>query len=259
VKPAPFDRSTDFPVVQSLAAFDRKSGSWSERLLFNHRSLVLLLCFALAVILGWQARTLRVNADHARMIPTSHPFVANYLRHGSSLHALGNSVRVVVESPTGTILDASYLETLRQINDDLFLLPGVDRPYMKSLWTPSTRWMSVTEDGLEGGPVIDDGYDGSPASLERLRGHIEQSGEAGQLVAADWQSSMIVIPLSEREPGSDQRLDYGKFAQDLDRVRAKYGQAGIVIHVVGFAAVVGELIAGTRKMAGFFAASILIT
>ena len=42
------------------------------------------------------------------------------------------------------------------------LLPGVARNQMKSLWTPTTRWVGVTEDGLEGGPVIPDGYDGSP-------------------------------------------------------------------------------------------------
>jgi hypothetical protein len=36
---------------------------------------------------------------------------------------------------------------------------------MKSLWTPSVRWTGVTEEGLDGGPVIPDDYDGSPASL----------------------------------------------------------------------------------------------
>ena len=79
------------------------------------------------------------------------------------MQGLGNVVRVVVESPRGSILDPRYLETLRTINDELYLLPGVDRPFMKSLWTANTRWMAVTEEGLEGGPVIDEGYDGSGA------------------------------------------------------------------------------------------------
>ena len=228
-------------------------------MLFNHRLPVLLLGAAVTVLMGWQARTLRVNAHHAETIPTGHPYVAASLRHRAALHGLGNSVRVVVESPTGTILDAGYLRTLRQINDELFLLPGVDRPYMKSLWTPSTRWMSVTEEGLEGGPVIDDRHDGSAASLERLRGHIEQSGEIGQLVARDWGSSLISLPLLDRDPLTAGRLDYGRFAHALNTLRSRYEAAGVRLHVVGFAAVVGELIAGTEQMVGFFAAAVAIT
>jgi hypothetical protein len=104
-----------------------------------------------------------------------------------------------VENP-GVIYDAKYL-TLRRLSDEVFLLPGVARMQMKSLWTPSTRWVGVTEDGLEGGPVIPDGYDGSPASLERLRANISRSGELGQLVALDARSSVIFVPLLAKTTG----------------------------------------------------------
>ena len=58
---------------------------------------------------------------------------------------------------------------MKKISDELFLYPGVDRPYMKSLWTPSVRWTGVTEEGLDGGPVVPDDYDGSPESLAQVR------------------------------------------------------------------------------------------
>ena len=32
-----------------------------------------------------------------------------------------------------SIFDAEYLDTVRKLSDEVFLLPGVDRPYMKSL------------------------------------------------------------------------------------------------------------------------------
>jgi predicted RND superfamily exporter protein len=85
------------------------------------------------------------------------------------LTGLGNAVRIAVANPKGTIYDAAYLDTLRALNDAVFLLPGVDRVQMKSLWTPATRWVGVTEEGLEGGPVIPDGYDGSARSLQQLQ------------------------------------------------------------------------------------------
>ena len=78
----------------------------------------------------------------------------------------------VLQARQGDIFDKTYLETLQKINDEVFLMPGVDRPFMKSLWTSNTRWVAVTEEGLEGGPVIPDGYDGSPQSLQQLAANV---------------------------------------------------------------------------------------
>lgn len=47
---------------------------------------------------------------------------------------------------------------------------------MKSLWAPAVRWTGVTEDGLDGGLVIPDDFDGSPQSLEQVRINVERSG-----------------------------------------------------------------------------------
>ena len=38
-----------------LALFNPKTGSWVERLLFNHRPLVLLLCLLVTAVLAFQA------------------------------------------------------------------------------------------------------------------------------------------------------------------------------------------------------------
>ena len=93
-------------------------------------------------------------------------------------------MRVVVENTDGDIFDPQYLEALKKINDELFLTPGVDRAWVKSLWTPAVRWTEVTEEGFRGGPVMPDGYDGSPQSVEQLRAehralrHRRQPGRA---------------------------------------------------------------------------------
>ncbi|MCV5755292.1 hypothetical protein OFN51_41470, partial [Escherichia coli] len=76
------------------------------------------------------------------------------------------------------------MDTLRRINDEVYLLPGVDRAYMKSLYMSAVRWVAVTDQGLDGGPVMPDGFDGSPAKLAELRANIERSGQIGQLVAS---------------------------------------------------------------------------
>jgi predicted RND superfamily exporter protein len=237
--------------------FDRQSGSWIERVLFNHRLVVLLACAMVTLLLGWQTTRLELNASFDKTIPQRHPYIQNYQAHKADLVGLGNAVRIAVASPKGTIYDAAYLDTLRKISDEVFLIPGVNRVQMKSLWTPSTRWVGVTEDGLEGGPVIPDGYDGSEGALRRLEANIARSGEMGQLVALDAKSSVIFVPLLDRD--SDGRvLNYAQFASRLEALRAKYEGQGVRLHITGFAKIVGDLIDGVREVLVFFGIAVLI-
>ncbi|HGA2316971.1 TPA: RND family transporter [Pseudomonas putida] len=248
------------PVPSSgrLDDFDSTSGSLLERALFNHRALVLLLCLAATLLLGWQATRLTLNASFENMIPRDHPFIHHYLQHRQELAGLGNAVRIAVANPRGSLYDKDYLHSLQQLNDAVYLLPGVDRAAMKSLWTPSTRWTGVTEEGLEGGPVIPDGYDGGEASLAALKRNIERSNEIGQLVAFDQRSSIIYVPLLEHTPDG-QALDYTAFAHELENLRQRFQAQGVEIHITGFAKVVGDLIDGLRQILLFFAAAIAIT
>jgi predicted RND superfamily exporter protein len=244
--------------VDANAPFDPRSGSLVERALFNNRLVVLVICLLVTSFLGFQATKLRLNASFEKMIPTGHPYIANYLTNKSELTGLGNAVRIAVTNKKGDIYDAAYLNTLQKLSDEVFLLPGVDRTYMKSLWTPSTRWVGVTEEGLEGGPVIPEHYNGSAESLEQLKRNIARSGETGQLVAFDTHSSIIYVPLlAEYADGTP--LDYAKLSDGMEALRTKYSSDTTGIHITGFAKVAGDLIAGLREIIVFFAAAILIT
>ncbi|KQV82247.1 RND transporter [Massilia sp. Root351] len=246
------------PVVKRLQDFDTASGKLGERALFNYRPLVILLCLLATIMLGYQATRIKLNASFEKMIPSAHPYVLNYLANKSDLNGLGNSVRIAVATGSGSIYERSYMDTLQRLNDELFLLPGVDRPFMKSLWTPSTRWASVTEDGLDGGTVIPDGYDGSHESLTQLRANVARSGEIGQLVAADFKSSIVFVPLLEKNPQTGQALDYGNLSARLEQIRARYEQEGVRIHITGFAKIVGDLIDGLQQVLLFFLLAIAI-
>jgi predicted RND superfamily exporter protein len=248
---------TDRDAATDLASFDPQSGSLLERMLFNHRLIVVLLCAIVTGLLGYQASKLRLNASFEKTIPTGHPYIANYLKYQKELSGLGNAVRIVVENPAGSIYDRRYLDTLAKINDEVFLLPGVERPFMKSLWTPNTRWTGVTEEGLEGGPVIPEDYDGETASLHKLETNIARSGEIGQTVALDARSSVIYVPLSAVD-AQGQPLDYRVLSAALEKIRAKYEVQGVRIHVTGFAKIVGDLIDGLRQVLLFFGVAIAI-
>ena len=255
---APQSESTELPVIRDLRDFDRNSGNLLERLIFNHRRLVLFLVLVATVVLGFFATRLQVNANFERMIPQRSPYIKNYLDHKAELPGLGNSIRIVVESKKGNIYDPAYLESLRKVNDTLYLVPGVDRSWMKSLWMPIVRWREVTEEGLVGGAVMPADYSGTPESIAQLRANIARAGIIGSLVANDGKSTMIVAPLLDLHPKTGEPLKYGDFSQQLeDKVRSLEDE-NIRIRIVGFAKVVGDLIDGLREVMMFFGISVLI-
>ncbi|WP_457354734.1 efflux RND transporter permease subunit [Roseateles sp. P5_D6] len=246
------------PVVTQLDDFDTRSGSWAERLLFNHRPWVMLLCLLATLWLGQQAFKLTLNASFEKTIPTQHPYIANYLAHKGDLGGQGNALRIVVEARKGTIYDKHYLEVLQKISDEIYLMPGVDRPFMKSLWTANTRWVAVTEEGLDGNTVMGDSYDGSPAALAEVRANVERSGEIGQIVAGDAKSSIVFVPLLDVNPKTGQALDYGELGRQVEALRSKYDSDAIALHVTGFAKVMGDLIEGLQQVLVFFAVALVI-
>ncbi len=242
--------------------FDPRSGSRLERLVFNHRGAVLALCALLTIVLAVFAATkLTLNASFEKMIPRSHPYIANWLAHRDDLRGLGNSLRIVVESTRGDIFEPKYVETLKQIHDELFLTPGVDRAWVKSLWAPAVRWTEITEEGFRGGPVMPDNYDGSSRATEQLRANIARSGLVGSLVGTDFKSSMLVVPLLDTDPTTGKRLNYRSLSHAIDAIGAKYeAQSGgaIKVHAIGFAKLVGDLIDGLMQVAVYFGIAALI-
>lgn len=241
--------------------------SFLERLIFNNRPAVILICTLVSIFLFYQATQVRPSTSFEKMIPLSHPFIQNMMEHRNDLANLGNTVRISVSVKEGDIFTKEYMETLRQINDETFYIPGVDRSGLKSLWTPSVRWTEVTEEGFAGGEVIPQTYDGSPESLEELRSNVLKSGQVGRLVANNFKSSIVDVPLLESYPDPNDQsklvaLDYRQFSHELEeKIRDKYQaqNPNVDIQIIGFAKKVGDLIDGLVMVVAFFGIALLIT
>ena len=264
--------SFDLPVISSVVDFNRHSGNVLERLVFNNRILVITACLLATVLLSFQAIKIPLQAAFEKMLPKNHEYVVAYEENKENLKGLGNNLTVALQSPGDSIFEQSYLETLEQLSDETFFIPGVDRPGMKSLFTPNTRWRVVTEEGFEGGPVMPGYFDGSAEKIQNLQANVRNSGIVGSLIGNDLKSSAIVVPLQPKDPETGQRLDYYQISQQLEDVREKYQgvsadeQGGIdqetptgyTIYITGFAKLVGELIDGLFAVMAFFAVAVLI-
>ena len=250
-----------------MTKHQQKPASVLERLIFNNRPVVVLICLLISAFLFYQAAQVRPSTSFEKMIPLGHPYIQKMLEHRDDLANLGNTVRISVAAKEGDIFSKEYMETLRQIHDEVFYIQGVDRSNMKSLWSSSVRWTEVTEQGFAGGEVIPQTYDGSEESLEDLRNNILKSGQVGRLVANNFQSSIIDVPLMESYSDPEDRsrliaLDYQQFSHELEeKIRDKYQtqNPNVEIHIIGFAKKVGDLIDGLVGVVLFFFVAIGIT
>jgi len=231
-----------------------------EKLFFSSRGLFLIILLALTVFLGYNAANVGLDSRSEKYIPLEHEYIKNHLRHAGDLSSGLNNIKIVVESTNGDIFNAEYMETLRQINDEVFFIKGSDRSKLKSLWTPNVRWTEVTEEGFQGGPVIPATYNGDDESLEQLRQNILKSGQVGRLVSNNFKSTMIDIPLYETDPETNKALNPKELADTLEeKIRDKYNSETIVVHIIGFPKKMADLIEGAGNVATFFLMAIVIT
>ena len=231
-----------------------------ERVLFNHRQVVVAILALLTLVFAWGLTQIRLDSSIEKYIPLQHEYVQNYLVHKDDLNSGIANIKVAVEAVQGDIFTREYMETLSKMNDEIFFIPGVDRSGMQSLWTPNTRWTEVTEEGFQGGPVIPSTYDGGEQSLQQVRENVLKSGQVGRLVANNFSSSIINVPLIERDPQTGEKLNYQAFSHQVEqRVREQYGNDSIRIYVTGTPKKLGDLLDGAVSIGYFFLAAIAMT
>ncbi len=230
-----------------------------ETFLFRHRG-VMIAAFALVTLfLGYQASNLKMDAAFIKNIPLNHTYMQTYLKHQKQFGG-ANSIMVAVEDTSGDIFNANYFDALKGVHDQLFFIPGVDRAQVKSLFSPSTRFTEVVEDGFAGGPVIPADFSTTNVGLQRVRDNIEKAGIVGRLVAEDYSAAMVTAQLMDFDPDTGEPLDTLAFAKKLeDELRGQFEKDSIKIHIIGFAKMAGDVADGAKGVLLFFLIAILVT
>lgn len=234
-------------------SFDKSSGPFIERLLFDHRFLVILLCVVLTAAFAWQLRLLTVNASFDKMLPQSHSFVQNYFENSDQLRISENSIRIVIENTEGDIYDRDYLSVVAEAYDKIFLTSYADRAWIQALFSPAVRWSEVTEQGFTGGSVMPSGSMAQEDFLTNLKINIGKADLVGTLVADNERSTMIVMPLLERDSQTGEVVSYAEVSRMLEELRSTVEEdPRYRVHIIGFGKLVGDLIQALEKVMTFF-------
>lgn len=230
-----------------------------EYMLFRRRLLVLAV-FALATIfLLFKATQIKLDAAFTKNIPLQHEYMQTYLKHQQDFGG-ANSILIALCDSSGNIFNPGFFDTLRQVHDEVLYTPGIDRVQVKSLFSPSTRFIEVVEDGFAGGPVIPADFAPDKSGLARVKDNVEKAGIVGRMVSEDFSCAMINAQLMEMDHDTGKPLDTIGFANLIEQnVRDKYQSEQISIHIIGFAKMIGDVADGAKGVLLFFAIALVVT
>ena len=233
-----------------------------ENLLFRNRLAVLVLFCVITALMGWSASRLRIDAGFAKQLPLQHEFIRTFVEYQEQFGG-ANRVVIALMSRDGDMFTPEFFAGLRELTDDVFYLPGVDRASVTSIMTPNVRFVEVLEDGFAGGNVLPADFQPTPEGLATVRENVIKSGKVGQLVANDFGGAIVTAQLLEVDPSSGARLDYFEVARYLEAERAKieekFAASGLSVHIIGFAKVIGDVSDGAKGVILFFGVSVLLT
>ena len=233
-----------------------------ERFFFRHRLATLGVLALVTLVMAGFAAQLRMSAGFDKQLPQQHEFIKTFNQYRDVLFG-ANRIIVVLHAKHGDIWNKEALTKLNDLTQTLFFMPGIDRRTVTSLWTPNTRAVQITEEGMKAEDVV--GGDVTVATLndQAIAGIRERTligGFVGSLVANDYSGAMVLAELADPDPQTGQRLNYLEFSQRLeDEVRAKYGDDQYEVQIIGFAKQMGDIGAGATSVMGFFALAFLLT
>jgi predicted RND superfamily exporter protein len=227
--------------------------------LFRHKLFVLMLFVLGSCFLFFQATQIKLDASFTKNIPLNHSYMKTYLQHRENFGG-ANNILISVCNSDDDIFNADFFDALKGVHDKLFFIPGVDRIQVKSLFSPSTRFVEVVEDGFAGGPVIPADFQPDEQGLAIVKANIEKAGIVGSIVADDYSCAMVKASLLDFNPETGEKLDTLTIAAQLEQeVRAEFEKGNISVHIIGFAKMVGDVAEGAKGVVVFFAIAIAIT
>ncbi len=230
-----------------------------EKLLFSNRLLVLAAFILLTLLMGWFATGLRVDAGFTKLVPLQHEYMHTFVKYRDKFGG-ADQVVVALMADSGDMFTPEFFDTLREVTDAMFFLPGIDRTQVYSILTPNVRFFEVVEDGIIAGNVMPADFSPTAAGFARVRENILKADIVGQLVANDFSGALVRGKLQEFHPDTGERLDYPQVAQQLEAIRTQAEKRpGMSVHIIGFARMVGDIAASATRVIAFFGIAFFVT
>ncbi len=222
-----------------------------EPIIYGKRLLMLALLGVMTAVFTWFAAGTHVDAGFDKSIPLEHEYMQVY-KHYEAEFGGANGVYVALIQKDGDIYNEHFLSKLKQVTDEVFFLPGVDRSRVSSLFTPDVRFIEVVEGGFRGGNVIPAEYQPTEYYFDLIRSNVGKAGIIGRYTTKDQRGAMVFAELLETDPVTGEKLDYQEAARQLEEKIRQFEDDQIEVHILGFAKVIGDVTDAAMEVIMYF-------
>jgi len=174
----------------------------------------------------YQVKNLKVYTTFADLLPQNHEYIKV---HNSIRSRFGgaNSVTMVLQVKQGDIFNYTTLKKIRDITDELYLIPAVDRFKVLSIAVNLLLDIVVTSGGYDFAPLMFPEVPSTPEAIALLREKVYASVFYGNFVWFDSKKTLITLDFFEDE------IDYRVVFKELGRIQQKYEDDNHILSMNG--------------------------
>jgi len=196
-------------------------------LIIKYRLVFLILITIATILFATQIPKVKIATSFGDLLPQTHPYIKvhNQLRE---TFGGANSMLMLLEVKDGDIFNQNTLGKIKNITEQLYLVPGIDRYKILSLSSEKLKVMKFTSWGLESKPLMFPSIPKNEKELKELRENVYSNPiYYGNYVSLDCKRTLITADFFE------DKMDYSVVHKELNRIRAEVEDKNHRLSIVG--------------------------
>lgn len=209
--------------------------------IIEKRTIFLVIITLISVFFIYRASQIKVYTIFADLLPQKNEYIEVYndirARFGGA-----NTITMVLQVRNGDIFNPTTLQRIRDITDELYYLPAVDRFKISSIAVNTTVDMKLTSGGYEFAPLMFPNVPKTQEEADEVREALYASVFYGSFVWFDSKKTLISADFFDDE------IDYTAVFNELRRIQDKYEDDNHILSIAGEPMRLGYVDSYTRQI-----------
>jgi predicted RND superfamily exporter protein len=197
-----------------------------SNLIIEKRIGILIIISLTTLFFAYKVKDLKVFTNFADLLPQGHEYIKLHNRIRSQFGG-ANSVVMVLQVREGDIFTPKTLQKIRDITDELYFIPSVDRFKIASIALKKMMLMEAISGGARAVPLMWPEVPKTREEAENLREKIYGSFFYGSFVFFDCKKTLITADFFEDE------IDYSVVFKALRRLQDTYEDTNHILSIHG--------------------------
>ena len=193
----------------------------------ERRKTVVAVILAMTAVFAYFAAHVEIKTIFHDLLPKGHPFIEINDRYNERFGG-PNIVSIMVEAEEGDIFQPKVLERIKQITDEMYMVPAINQFQVISLASRKLRSIRSSTMGIETTPMMWPDLPQTQEEIELLRENVLSNPLVyGRYVAPDLKSALITADFIDR------LIDYEELYDSVMAIAERFDGDGVNVRVVG--------------------------